>query len=155
VKYTWTERLALRALRFIPRMIADAPERVLINFAAILIGLAGLLTPISPASLLARWPHWLIIEWSLSMLFGGLAALIGLGTRRWSLERLGVSLLGLATAFYGFNLIVGFWPRGLLSGLIFLGIAAAKTVRFIVASAARARLFHPPEQPPPSDTENH
>lgn len=150
MRFTWTEKLALWVIRIIPRPVADAPERILLNFACILIGLAGLLTPINTQSLLYQWPHWLVIEWSLSMIFGGLSALVGLSTHRWSLERLGVLLVALSTAFYGVSLLVSFWPRGILSALIFLGIATAKTVRFVVSSAARARLIHP-TRPSPDD----
>lgn len=148
MRFSWTERLALRVLRFIPRPVAESPERVLINFACVLIGLSGL-TKAPPAnSVLGHWPHWFAIEWSLSMVAGGLLTLIGISIQRVDLERFGVTVIGLCALVFGVTQLIAFWPRAIYSAPIFLGIAAAKAVRFIVGSAARARLLHPPPPPP-------
>lgn len=149
MKVTWTERLALGTLRFIPRPVADAPERMLINGSCILIGLAALFTPRSGRSVMAHWPSWFQAEWSLGMICGGLLTLIGLSAGRWALERWGLLLVAVCSLVYASALITLFWPRGVFSALIFLGIAAAKATRFVVSSATRARLIHRP--PPPGE----
>lgn len=148
----------MRALAFIPRSLASDPERMLINTACVLIGLSVLLiNPTPGGSVMAHWPHWFRTEWALSMAGGGMAALIGLPTKHWALERLGVLLIAMSSVVYAFGLFTIFWPRGVFTALIFLGIAGAKTVRFIVSSAARARLVHPPASPeePDESDEDH
>lgn len=153
MKLTWSERLALRALRFVPRAVADAPERVLINAACVLIGLSGVFTPTQPHTLMATWPHWFAVEWSAGMIVGGVAALVGVSSRQWPLERLGVVLIGICAFVCTISLLLLFWPRGIFTALIFLGIAVAKAVRFIVSSAARAQILRNP-RPPGADPED-
>lgn len=141
------ERLIQRLATLLPEPLAAAPERVLINFAVILIGAAALLSE-RPGSLLELWPWWVAVEWAFVMAGGGLAALVGYWKRqksRWelwgSLERVGYLAIFLAALLYGVGVIVVFGWSGFFSGAVYLGIAWAKAVRLIVSSAARTHLL--------------
>lgn len=133
-------------LRRVPLWVAEAPERVLINVACALVGLATLAYGPADGSLLALWPWWLTAGWGLAMITGGIAILVGIRlSSQWryalSMERVGYLLLMPACLIYGTALIVVFGWRGVIVGAIFLGIAAAKGLRLLVTSAARTAVL--------------
>lgn len=133
--------LVQRLATTLPRKIAEAPERVLINVAVAIIGLAALTTE-SPGSLLAVWPDGFDVTWALAMTLGGGFAVVGYWNNlrhRWanSLERLGYLLILLASVVYGVGVIVAFGWQGLAAGVLYLMIAFAKLVRLLVTSAYR------------------
>jgi hypothetical protein len=139
------ERAVNRLATLLPLKLAVAPERVLINSACVLIGVAALAV-VKPGSLLALWPAWVAYAWPATMAFGGAAALIGYWNnprRRWanSLERTGYLAILLASVVYGVGLIVVFGWQGIFSALLFFCIAFAKAVRLLVSSAARANVL--------------
>lgn len=147
------ERAALWLSGHIPRQILAAPERVLINFACILIGLAALVAE-RPGSLLELWPWWIAAEWAVVMAAGGLAVLLGYWKRQssprelWvSLERVGYLAIFLAALLYGVGVIAVFGWAGTFSGLIYLGIAVAKGLRLVTSTSARTHLLRAPEEP--------
>lgn len=147
------ERLIRSIAEALPRPLAAAPERVLINFACILIGVAGLVAE-RPGSLLTLWPWWVAVEWALVMAGGGLAALVGYWNRQtsqreiWgSLERVGYLAIFLAAVLYGVGVIVVFGWSGFFSGVVYLGIAGAKFVRIVVSVSARNHLLRAPGEP--------
>lgn len=136
------ERLIRWLATVLPEPIAAAPERVLINFACVLIGLSSLIAD-RPGSLLSLWPSGIPEAWALSMVIGGGFAIVGYWNnpaRRWanSVERLGYLLILLATLIYGIGVIVVFGWQGVPSGVIFLGIAFAKAMRLLITSAFRS-----------------
>lgn len=140
-KWELWRRSAVTAL---PAPLAAAPERVLINCACILIGLAGLFAP-APRSLLVVWPHWVAFEWAAVMVAGGAAALLGYWHQpspRWGpVERVGYLAVLLATLLYGVGVIVTFGGQGAFAGIIYIGIATSKAIRLLVSTAARAEIL--------------
>ncbi len=151
---TRTERVALWMAAHIPLPILASPERVLINFACIVLGVAALASE-RPDSLLALWPWWIAVEWALIMAGGGLAALVGYWLRqgadgsKWdlwlSLERVGYLAIFLASTLYGVGALVVFGWQGLSAGIVYLGIALAKLLRLTTSTSARAHLLTPRE----------
>jgi CHASE2 domain-containing sensor protein len=136
MKWTYPERLAPRILRFIPRIVMETPERVLLNTACALIGVSVLVGTRSPV-LDRLWPFPLY-EWAILMLVGGGSVLVGMFTRKLSMERLGMILVLVACLFYGTLLLVIFgWP-GLLTAVIFYSISVAKAIRLYTSSKARS-----------------
>lgn len=133
---THTARFVRWLVNHIPEPILASPERVLINFACILIGSAALLGA-RPGSLLALWPWWISYEWALAMLIGGGCALVGFWREKRPLARLGYMLIGFSALVYGVGVIVVFGWQGAVPGMTFLGIAVAKAVRLLVGSAIR------------------
>lgn len=129
--------------KFLPQPLAAAPERVLINFACAVVGLARLVST-SQSNL---WPAEVGNAWATLMFLGGLAALIGYwrGSGRQlpasSLERVGYLTIGLAALAYAVALIIEYGWSGAFVGAIFIGIAAAKAIRLVVSSAARASVL--------------
>lgn len=113
-----------------------APERVLINFACILMGLSALLAS-RPGSLLALWPAWVAYEWAGAMLLGGCSALVGYWNGKRPLARLGYLLIAVASLVYGVGVMVVFGWQGVPIGATFLAIALAKGIRLLVGSAIR------------------
>lgn len=130
------DRIVRRLVAAIPRPLAAAPERVLINFACICIGLSALTTA-RPGSLLELWPRWVVIEWAVAMAIGGSCALFGYwkGTR--SVERLGYMLIGVACTIYAVGVVIVFGWQGVTTAIIYTGIAVSKLVRLLVGSAVR------------------
>ena len=133
------------AATLLPEPMAVAPERVLINGACVLIGLASLLQQ-QPGSLHAIWPQGAVVSWSVLMLAGGLSALLGYWNyphRNWSrpVERLGYLCLLIATSVYGVGVLVVFGWQGAFAGAIYLSIAASKAIRLLVTSAYRSYLI--------------
>lgn len=117
------------------------PERLLINFACVLIGLGALIEPPSEASALAEWPRWFVYEWAAAMLVGGCCALWGITRRQRVTEWLGYVCIGPAAALFGIMSLVQLGTSALRVGLLFLAIAAAKGIRLLLAYAARARFL--------------
>jgi hypothetical membrane protein len=139
------ERLIRCLATVLPQKIAEAPERVLINFACVLIGVSALITQ-RPGSLLTVWPDGFPETWALAMLSGGVLALVGYWNnprRRWanSIERLGYLLILVASLIYGIGVLAVFGQQGLASGVIYLSIALAKSVRLLITSAFRTYLL--------------
>lgn len=133
-------------LDHIPERVAAAPERVLINAACALIGLATLVGLLvgdgpRPSSLLALWPAWLSYEWAAAMILGGACALAGYMRGRRSVERIGYMVLGAATTLFAISALIVFGWRGVFVAVLYLGIAASKLIRLLVTSAARASVL--------------
>lgn len=132
---TRTARVVRWLVRHIPAPILDSPERVLINFACILIGAGALLS--DPQQLLGLWPRWIALEWSAALLLGGVFALVGYWNEKRPLARLGYMLLMISGAIYGVSVLIVFGWGGFRVGAIFLGIAVAKGIRLLLGSAIR------------------
>jgi hypothetical protein len=129
----------------LPQPAAEAPERVLVNFACVLIGVSALAVE-RPGSLLALWPEGVVTTWAMAMAAGGAFALVGYWNyprRYWArpLERLGYLGIFLAASVYGVGVIVVFGWQGAFSGTIYLSIALAEAVRLLVTSAYRTVLL--------------
>lgn len=131
-RHSW----ALRVLRRLPLTLAQSPERVVLNFTCIVIGVSGLIPP-RTESLFATWPEWAPPVWGIAMIGGGVAVLVGMWRHKISLERLGYILVGTACLLFGVGAIYVFGFRAVPTGLIFLGFALAKAIRMLVSSAAR------------------
>lgn len=146
------DRLAPRVLRLIPNVVAEAPERILINLCCALIGLSVIVGTRSPA-LDRLWPFPLY-EWALVMLLGGGAVLVGMFSRRRTLERLGMILVLAGCLFYGVLLLIVFHWGGVVTAAMFFAIATAKAIRLFTSAYARAttiRLGSQMKETPPSD----
>jgi hypothetical protein len=114
----------VRLMRRLPEPVATNPERILINLGCVLIGLSAFVGQRSPA--LDRL--WLFppCEWSVAMITGGLAVLIGMARVKVALERVGYMLILPACLLYGVGMIVGFGWRGVIYGLVFIGSPAPR-----------------------------
>lgn len=140
-RHSW----ALRILRWLPLPLAQAPERVVLNSACIIIGAAALVPP-RPGSLFTTWPEWAPPVWGIAMLVGGVATLAGMWRCKISLERLGYLLVGGSCLLFGVSALVVFGPRAIPTGLIFFSFALAKAIRMLVSSAARDTVLEVGEQ---------
>lgn len=139
------DSVSMKILRHIPRPVAENPERVLVNFACIFMGIAGL-AKVQPGSLLALWPLWVSYSWSATMLVGGSCGLLGYWRGKLPVQRLGMMLIALACFTYGFALIVVFSGTGLFPALIFIALGLAKIVRLLVTSVYRASVAYRSEE---------
>jgi hypothetical protein len=132
----------------LPQPLAESPERVFINIICSAVGAAAIVNN-RPSPL---WTHSGMVVWGLTMLFGGVAALVGYwdSTRKGrttALARVGYLAILLATLTYALRVIdVAGW-RAVPVATAFLGIAAAKAVRLLVSSAARERVLHGAGEP--------
>lgn len=117
------------------------PERVALKTACVLIGLGVLLTPAQPASLRALLPEWVVYEWGITLLIGGLCTLGGIAWASRSVERLGVGLVGLGFLTYGVAVLKVAGVQGIPGGLLFLVISAACFVRLWMSGRGRKSLL--------------
>jgi hypothetical protein len=139
---SWGERMAYKAISVIPESYALAPERALVNIACILMGSSVLfVSSHSASSLVSTWPFWLVLEWGLGMIVGGLACMIGQNKANSPLVRTGQLLIAACCLFYAFDLVFTFGARAVLTAVIFLCLAIAKLIRICVSSAVRAGLL--------------
>lgn len=142
------ERLVRWLATLLPQPIAQAPERVLINFACAVVAVSAFIGEHTDTSrdLLARWPAGSAQAWSLFMLAGSLCALVGYWNnprRRWanSVERLGYLLILITSLVLGIGAALVFGWSGVRVWAIFLSIALAKAVRLLITSAFRTYLL--------------
>lgn len=127
---------ALRMVRRLPVVIVNAPERVVLNAAFILVGVAALFVTTQNA-LLASWPEWVRYAFAMAMTGGGAAVLLGMFRGLTSIERLGYVLVSPACLLFAISSVVVRGAAGVPVFLIFVGIAAAKTIRLVISSAER------------------
>lgn len=132
--------MSFRLVAWLPEQIALSPERALINVACVLIGVATLFER-APESVSSTWPDWLVVEWSLGMMLGGLLALFGYICLARSAARVGMLLILICVLYYAVDIVFVYGSRGLITSLMFLGIAAAKALRLVVSSAAQGRVL--------------
>lgn len=122
------------------RLVAEfGPERLLLNFACVLIGLGGLIQ--TPDGLLELWPAWFVYEWSAGMLVGGVCALWGIVGQARTAEWVGYVCIGTAALIYGVSVLVAFGLDAARIGILFLAVALAKGIRLLLSYAARAQLL--------------
>ncbi len=140
-RHSW----ALRTLAYLPLPLTQSPERVVLNFACVAIGVSALFVRRS-GSLLDTWPAWVPPVWALAMIVGGCAILLGMFRHKMSMERLGYLLIGGATLAFGISTIVEFGLQAMSTGLIFLGMALSKAIRMVVSSEARDAILEVGEQ---------
>jgi len=136
---------AMRVLVHIPRPLAENPERVLVNVACVLIGIAGLAS-IRPGSLLALWPLWVSYAWSAVMLTGGLCGLVGYWRGKLPLQRLGMMLIAMACFTYAIALLTVFVGTGFFPAMIFIALGVAKVIRLLVTSVYRSTVSYRSEE---------
>lgn len=80
-----------------------------------------------------------IYGWGAVLLLGGMNVALGIGQRKPSRERAGLYVLALAYSFYGVCVIIGLGTGGLVTGPVFLILAASCVQRaHIILVAARA-----------------
>jgi hypothetical protein len=141
-------------VRHLPLFVVREPERVLVAVSAILIGITVFWPPSRSATLQQIYPDWVILEWGVTLLTGGFMKLIGLWmsshvlfgkTKAYELrarlaERAGASLICFGAATYGITLIIVSGWSAIGPALIFLCLAAANGIRFIVSAVGRAIL---------------
>lgn len=127
---------ALRMVRRLPLPLVAAPEQVVLNVAAILIGFSAVVAR-KPGAILFSWPPFLLVAWALAMSVGGACVLFGLFRHKTTTERLGYILVAPAAFIYA---VAAVWIRG-LPGLpvafIFLALMTAKVIRLVISSAER------------------
>lgn len=122
-------------LRILPAPIIAAPERILLKFACLMIGVGLLISFRTNDGTLAAFPDWTVIELGLTFFTGGLASLLGIFRRNRALERFGVATTAFAAASYAAALIA-LYPGRFAGIIIFIGVALACALRLLISSAA-------------------
>jgi hypothetical protein len=119
------------------RLVGEyGPERLLLNFGCVLIGIGGLVE--EPSGVLESWPAWFVVEWALAMILGGLCALWGIARQSRTVEWVGYVCIGAAALVFGASCLWVLGWEALRVATMFLAIAAAKGVRLLLSYAARA-----------------
>lgn len=119
----------------------QAPERVALKTASIIIGLAVLFTPVQPASLRALLPEWVVYEWGGTLLLGGICTLGGIAWASRSIERFGVGLVGLGFLTYGLAVLKVAGVNGVYGLTLFLAFTAACVIRLWMSGRGRKSIL--------------
>jgi hypothetical protein len=135
------ERLIIWLADAIPRPILEKPEIILLNGTCVVIGISFLLRLTDPNGSSSVLPIEIGVPWAVFMVSGGCMALYGLYRLNRFMDRLGNLILFLACLFLSLNYFVLFGIERLVSGIIFLGLAASKAVGFIRQAAAQYRIL--------------
>lgn len=132
---SWALRILrhMRAWGLLP--LIENPERVILNFAFMVIGTSALLVR-KPGSLIESW-QWVGPVWSLAMIAGGGAVLVGMWTWKRSVERLGYLLLLPCLLTFAISSFFVFGFSAMTVGTIFTACAVSKAVRLLFTSAER------------------
>jgi hypothetical protein len=132
---SWALRILrhMRAWGLLP--LIENPERVILNFAFVVIGLSSLLVR-KPGSLIDAW-QWVGPVWSLAMIMGGGSVLLGLWLWKRSIERLGYLLLLPCLLIFAISSFFVFGFSAMTVGTIFFACAVSKAVRLLFTSAER------------------
>lgn len=126
----------MRLIFLIPESVLEAPERLFLKAATILIGIGILVNNHRESSPISTLPDLVVYELAFGFILGGGAAIWGITCKYRSLERLGLAATAFASLSYAavVFLLVGF--VGSTTILIFLGLAGASLTRLLVSSLA-------------------
>lgn len=130
----WAQRRAQYLARFIPEPLLASPERVAVNLAAVVLGVAALWPP--PGGVADQWPTWFRVEWSLGMALAGLAGLYGTWTSYRPAERLGAGLFALCATAYAAQASYSFGITVISTVTLFGLLVVAQLLRLIRSLAA-------------------
>jgi hypothetical protein len=126
-------RLAMR----LPLQVVASPERVVLNYAFILIGLVAFESSKEVGGAISLWPLWIRLGWGLCMIVGGASVLFGMFRHSVTVERLGYLLIAPASVVYAVSVLSFRGWSGVPVFLIFLSVALAKVIRLVITSAER------------------
>lgn len=127
---------SLRLVRMLPPALVAEPERVVLNFAFILIGIGAYFSN-DAGSVVSHWPIWVLVYWGLSMVIGGTSVLYGLFRGDTTVERLGYLLVGPACLIYAVTVAFVRGLPGTPVAIVFLALAVTKAIRMVISSAQR------------------
>lgn len=147
-------RLSKWIVSHLPMMLIKEPERVFISYLAVIIGTIMLIPYYHPPSIDKALGGIFSFIWASTFLIGGLAKLAGLfvttDTLRpqtldridvgRSLERLGASLIALATLIYAVVTLRENGLPALMTFMMFIGLSIVNTIRLVVSTAGHAEL---------------
>lgn len=115
------------------RRLADQSAWAYLAFICVLSGVAFMLDPdrLAPRTIYDGLPYWLVLTWTGSVAFGGLAILTGL-TGGWPrIERLGYLYLAIAVAIFGACLtFIGWTPNRMFSLINYAAAFIALVARY-------------------------
>ncbi len=129
------ETWQIKLIRRLPLHMVATPERVILNVAFILVGVAGIFPP--RGNVLEAMSTSILIIWATGMIFGGSAILFGLFRNRRPMERVGYLLVSISCGLYATYTLIERGLVGLPIALVFYGIALVKLLRLIISSAER------------------
>jgi hypothetical protein len=147
-------RFSLWAVNHLPAFIILAPERVFVGLAAIMVGVGTFIPGTSSDALESVYYKWLVLEWGLSLIVGGVAKVTGLymstkvrsgksrsyeETARF-LELVGAGLIGLGAATYGLTVAWAYGADAYVAWTVFILMALANWLRILISNAGRAKL---------------
>lgn len=140
-QYTLGERFVLAVTAKLPRWILEQPERIVLNAACFVMGLAMLMPP-PENNVLATFPTMGRYVLASLLIVGAGVSLYGTYTVNRAADRLGALTLGGASLFMSLLLFGSVGLRAVLTGVIFFAIFLAKLLRFLRATAVRIRIRH-------------
>lgn len=141
MNYTRFEKAIIWSAEKLPTWIMEQPERVLLNVACFLVGITTIIPPPSN-HVLTDFPDLGRVVLGSLLLAGSATSLYGTMTLSRAADRLGALMLGGSSLFLAIILFGTVGLRAMLTGIIFLAIFSAKSIRFIRATAVRIRIRH-------------
>lgn len=134
---TWFERFSIAVTRHLHPIFIRDTERIGLSSAFVVIGINSLIA-LREQGAFEGIPLWAYIEWSLTLILGGLFTIWGMFRSMRLLERVGISLAAIGTFTYGIALISINRERAIILGIFFLFLTVVKLTRLMVSTAANA-----------------
>lgn len=137
------QRIAIWLTGHLPPTLVRETERVVLAAGITCTGIGSLLATSTPGTIATVLPVWLLVEWSLTLIVGGVFTLIGMFTGRRTVERAGITLTGLGAVTYAGALAYVGGPRAWIVALLFLAVSLAALIRLASSTAANATVNPP------------
>jgi len=134
---TKPQRFALAVVSRLPKVLVSDTERIGLSLAFICIGIGTLLNLGRPSTLGVT--EAMAINWSVTLILGGLLTIWGMVKSHRLTERVGVALAGYGCAIYGATVLsLGQTRSAIIVGVMFLCLAVIKLIRLLTSTAAQA-----------------
>ena len=132
------QRFALAVVRKLPGPLIREPERVMLNIATGIVGVASLLVLAQPGTIARVLSVPLLVMWSVTLILGCLLTVVGMFRSFRATERAGLMLTAIGCAIYASALFSVGGARAQIIGYMFLAIAATKILRLLISTAGAA-----------------
>lgn len=134
----WSQRVSAAIIHRLPRIFLADPERVGLSIAFICVGIVSLANMERDSVVFTSAA---ILNWSATLILGGIFTILGMGLGKRLLERAGITLSMLGCLLYsGVAFSYGQTFATAVIAVMFLCLGMIKMIRLLISSAAQAEL---------------
>lgn len=146
-----SQRIAVQMTKHLPPIIVRDTERVVLAAGVTVTGVGSLLAVQDPGTLGKVLPIGLLIEWSVTLMLGGVLTIFGMVTARRLYERAGLMLTAIGSLTYAFALAFIGSPRTAIVSALFFAICLGCLIRLAASTVANVIVTVAPDVEPPTE----